>query len=433
MLILVLAANTSFADFPRLASFHAGDNFMPRQLTKRGHRLVFSNGIIALAVSSIVLVIITGARVDHLIPLYAIGVFTSFTLSQGGMAKHHWTKREPGWRVGLFINGTGAVLSLVVDVIIAITKFKPAGEVLGAWVIVLLVPVMVVVLVRLNRQYEAEAEELEHDAPTAAQAPVLANHEVIVLVDALDLASARAVQYARTLSPDSLRAVHFDLDPVITEDLVDAWWRLGFSKLPLEVHECPERRLEQSAAELVAEATADGRTEVTVLIPRRAYTRVWHRLLHDRSADALAEAVARLPHANVTIVPYHLGHRPGEGDEPEARAEANGAVPLGVVVDGATPSSAVHDRVRATVAGRVVALRVQPMASSPTLHVVIADGSGRFTAVFLGRRDIPGIRIGATISVTGMVGLRKGHLAMLNPSYEILVPAVSVASPKGQH
>src|SRR4051812_26085564 len=132
MLILVLAANTSFADFPRLASFHAGDNFMPRQLTKRGHRLVFSNGIIALAVSSIVLVIITGARVDHLIPLYAIGVFTSFTLSQGGMAKHHLTQREPGWRTGLFINGTGAVLSLVVDVIIAVTKFKPHGEWLGA-------------------------------------------------------------------------------------------------------------------------------------------------------------------------------------------------------------------------------------------------------------------------------------------------------------
>ncbi len=123
MLILVLAANTSFADFPRLASFHAGDNFMPRQLTKRGHRLVFSNGIIFLTVASIALLLVTGASVDALIPLYAIGVFTSFTLSQAGMAKHHIREREPRWKWGLFVNGMGAVLSLVVDIVIAITKF----------------------------------------------------------------------------------------------------------------------------------------------------------------------------------------------------------------------------------------------------------------------------------------------------------------------
>ena len=123
MLILVLAANTSFADFPRLASFHAEDNFMPRQLTKRGHRLVFSNGIIFLAVTSIVVLLVTGAEVDRLIPLYAIGVFTSFTLSQAGMAKHHLTHREPHWHYGLFVNGVGALLSALVCVIIAVTKF----------------------------------------------------------------------------------------------------------------------------------------------------------------------------------------------------------------------------------------------------------------------------------------------------------------------
>src|SRR3954454_6261378 len=111
MMILVLAANTSFADFPRLASFHAGDNFMPRQLTKRGHRLVFSNGIIFLAVTAIVLLVVTNARVDRLIPLYAIGVFTSFTLSQAGMAKHHITHKEPKWRWGLVINGLGSFVS----------------------------------------------------------------------------------------------------------------------------------------------------------------------------------------------------------------------------------------------------------------------------------------------------------------------------------
>src|SRR5437899_9841549 len=147
MLILVLAANNSFADFPRLASFHAGDNFMPRQLTKRGHRLVFSNGIIALAVASTVLVIVADAKVDNLIGLYAIGVFTSFTLSQAGMAKHHVTHKEEGWRMGLFINGTGAFLSGVVDIIIGIVKFSH-----GAWFVIVMVPVLVTLLVRLSHQ-----------------------------------------------------------------------------------------------------------------------------------------------------------------------------------------------------------------------------------------------------------------------------------------
>ena len=155
MLILVLAANTSFADFPRLASFHAGDNFMPKQLTKRGHRLVFSNGIIFLAGTAAVLIVATGAKVERLIPLYAIGVFASFTLSQAGMAKHHLTHKEPGWRKGIFVNGFGAFLSFVVLIIFIRFKFME-----GAWVIILLVPIMVALLVRLNQQYEAEEHQL---------------------------------------------------------------------------------------------------------------------------------------------------------------------------------------------------------------------------------------------------------------------------------
>jgi amino acid transporter len=309
LLILVLAANTSFADFPRLASFHAGDNFMPRQLTKRGHRLVFSNGIISLAAAAIVLVVITAAKVDRLIPLYAIGVFTSFTLSQAGMARHHIRLKEPGWKGGLFVNATGAVLSLIVDVIIAITKFKPPGAILGAWVIILLVPVMVYGLTRLNKQYEAEAEELEGDAKAAAEAPVLRRHVVLVLVDRLDRSTARAMQYARALAPDDLRAVHVAYDLDRAEELADEWRRLGLSRFPLELVDCPDRRITRAVLEVVAEAL-DGQTEVTVLVPRREYRRFWHRLLHDRTGDAIARAVSQLPHANVTFVPYHLGTNP---------------------------------------------------------------------------------------------------------------------------
>jgi amino acid transporter len=305
LLILVLAANTSFADFPRLASFHAGDNFMPKQLTKRGHRLVFSNGIISLAAAAAVLVVITGAKVDRLIPLYAIGVFTSFTLSQAGMAKHHITRKEPGWRKGLFVNATGAVLSLIVDIIIAITKFTH-----GAWVIILLVPIMVYGLVRLNRQYESEAHELERDAETACTQPILRRHVVLVFVARLDQSTARAIQYARALMPDEMRAVHIAVDRHAAELLADEWRRLGLSRVPLELVDCPDRRVARAALEVVAAETGDGQTEVSVLLPHRLYRRFWHRLLHDNTGDEIAGVVSQLPHANVTMVPYHLGSSP---------------------------------------------------------------------------------------------------------------------------
>jgi amino acid transporter len=301
MLILVLAANTGFADFPRLASFQAEDSFMPRQLTKRGHRLVFSNGIIALAVAAGVLVVILGADVTRLIPLYAIGVFTSFFLSQLGMARRHLRIKEPKWRTGLAINGVGAAVTGVVTIVIAAAKFVD-----GAWVIILLIPVFVWVVVRLNHQYEAEKAELQGDAEIAATAPILRRHTVLVLVDRIDRTAARAIQYARALTPDELRAVHIAVDEEHAGELADQWSHLALSRLPLEIRECPDRRINRSVLELVAEAAADGQTEVSVLIPRREYRSAWHRLLHDRTADAIAKALADVPHANVTFVPYHL-------------------------------------------------------------------------------------------------------------------------------
>jgi len=318
LLILVLAANTSFADFPRLASFHAGDNFMPKQLTQRGHRLVFSNGILFLALTSAVLVVFTGAKVDRLIPLYAVGVFTSFTLSQSGMAKHHITKKEPGWKRGLAINLIGAVLSGIVTVIVLVTKFTH-----GAFIIVILVPIMVYLLTRLNKQYENEARQLERDAAKAATAPIMRRHVVLVFVGRLDQSTARAIQYARALTPDDMRAVHIAVDRRFASDLAEEWQRLGLSRVPLELVDCPDRRVERSALEIVAAETADGATEVSVLLPHRVYRRFWHRLLHDRTADSIAEAMARVPHANVTMVPFAI--------------EDQAAVPV-PSDDGGTPS-----------------------------------------------------------------------------------------------
>jgi amino acid transporter len=425
MLILVLAANTSFADFPRLASFHAGDNFMPRQLTKRGHRLVFSNGIVFLAVTAIVLLIVTDAKVDRLIPLYAIGVFTSFTLSQAGMAKHHIREKEPGWRWGLFVNGTGAVLSLVVDIVIAVTKFKH-----GAWVIVVLVPIMVFFLVRLARQYRREDTALEHDVPKAVAAPVRKRLVVMVFVDRLDLAVARAMQFGRALRPDELRAVHFVIDHNHAEHLAEEWRSHGLANLSLELIDCPDRRLTRAAVEVVAHELSNEDAEVCVLLPERMYNGVWHRILHDQTAESLAREVSRLPHANVTTVPFHFE----EPSAPVPTVRGNGKMsgngkckvpttvvtaPNGVREDGTTPIGAVQWRQRVRVRGRVQALRVEALAGTPGLECTIVDDSGGVSLIFYGRRHIEGVEIGAVLTAEGMAIDHHGRLAIVNPVYEL--------------
>jgi amino acid transporter len=419
LLILILAANTSFADFPRLANFAAADHFMPRQLTKRGHRLVFSNGIIALAGASIVVIIATGGKVEHLIPLYAVGVFTSFTLSQSGMARYHIRHKEPGWRTGLFINGFGAFLTFVVVVIVAATKFKD-----GAWVILVLVPALVLVLLRLNRQYTEEATELLEDAARAAEAPILRRHVVLVFIDTIDLASARALQYARTLAPDEMRAVHFAVDMARAKALRDQWLDLGFSRITLEIVACPDRRIQRAGVEIVAEVLADGKTEVSVLLPRIQRERIWHKLLHDRTADALASEIGDLPHANVTFVPYHLGRRHvreiavSPADPPVAPQ-----LPVDRRDDGVTPISEARHRQQVTLAGTVHAIRIQPRGGIATMECRLRDSSGEIGVVFLGRRHIAGIEPDSIVTVTGAVGLRRGNLEIVNPYYTLAPPA----------
>jgi amino acid transporter len=427
MLILVMAANTGFADFPRLASFQAGDSFLPRQMTKRGHRLVYSNGIITLAVAAMVLVVATQAVVTRLIPLYAIGVFTGFTLSQAGMTRHHLRRREPGWRRGLVINGIGAGLSFVVTVIIAVTKFAD-----GAWVILIVLPVMVWLLLRLNRQYEREAEELEQDVPAAVAAPVLRRHVVLVFIDRLDMAAARAMQYGRTHQGAELRAVHFAVDDQVSAELAAEWQRLGLTRVPLEIVECSDRRLTKCAVTTVARELADGETEVTVLLPDRKYRGIWHRVLHDRTADSIEREVSQLPHANVTAVPFHLGsgHHLDTVVDRQAISAAVGAPAWRAGADDEThvrpppgtlvPIAEARWRDNVTVQGRVRSMRVAPQHDSPTLELVVEDGGASLALVFLGRRSLAGVGIGTRLEATGTVGLHKARLAVLNPRYRIL-------------
>jgi amino acid transporter len=437
MLILVLAANTGFAGFPRLASFQAGDSFLPRQLTKRGHRLVFSNGILALAGTAALLVVTTGAEVTKLIPLYAIGVFIGFTLSQAGMTTHHLRVRDRGWRQGVALNGIGACISGAVVLIVGVTRFA------DAWVMLVVMPVFVVLLLRLNHQYTYESELLETGVSAAATARVLRRHVVLVFVDRLDMAAARAVQYARTLTPDELRAVHFVIDEEKAEGLAGDWARLGLQRVPLELVDTPDRRLTRAAVECVVRELSDGETEVSVLLPDRKYRGIWHRVLHDKTADAILDEVSRLPHANVTSVPFHLdslareqiplaaivskrasrggearggGARgtapppPGIGDAGEARVE----------FPGSTPIIEATWRTRVTLAGRVRSVRVAPLHDAATLELVLVDNTASISVVFVGHRSLAGVGVGTRMAVEGTVGVHRNRLAILNPAYQLL-------------
>jgi amino acid transporter len=429
LLILYTGGNTSFNGFPFLASFVAGDRFLPRQLTRRGHRLTFSNGIIVLAIIAVALLVITRSNVTALVAVYAIGVFTGFTMAGAGMSKYHLTHRSPGWRRRLAINMGAAVLSGIVVGILVVAKF---GQ--GAWTVVVLFPVLTLVLIRLNRQYRMEAQQLEQGALEASEMPVLRRHVVLVFVDRLDLATARAIQYARSLDPDEVRAIHFLLDNRVAKLLKENWERLMIRRLPLEIRECRDRRLVRAALDLVASTLADGNTEVSVLLPRRVYSWGWSHLLHDRTADQLAATVGRLPHANATVVPFQLGkgriNRRRTEEEQRARREKwekwdkrrrRDLEPDDRMlhVEGAVPIGEVQWRQKARIAGRVTSVEVQPWQGAQVLSCTVADRTGSMTLVFT-RRDVPGVETGAQLLAEGTVGEYDGHLAMLNPLHEVL-------------
>ncbi|HWF15249.1 MAG TPA: amino acid permease [Acidimicrobiales bacterium] len=461
MLILYTGGNTSFNGFPYLANFVAGDRFLPRQLTRRGHRLAFSNGILVLTGVALALVLVYKAQVNGLVALYAIGVFTGFTMAGSGMVKHHLTARAGHWRRGVVINGFSAFLSVIVVLIFAVAKFKE-----GAWLIFVVGPLLYIGLIRLHREYTREDEMLETGVVEASEAPVLRRHVVVVLVDRLDMATARALQYARMLAPDDLRAVHFDIDTKAARELEAEWGRLGLARVPLDIIETPDRRLGRAAIELVADATLDGDTECTVLLPRRSYARFWERFLHDRTADKIAAVLGQVPHVSATIIPFAVGggrlgervrsygrlvqqrarqgqvgadgaetvdaegrtgiDRVGRRDGPRRQAAVLEAdATLAQRAGATTPIAAVVPRHRVRVAGRVKSVRVQPRAGSSNLECVLSDGTGGILLVFQGRPKIAGIDPGARLVAEGMVGSWSRRPAMLNPSFELVQGAPS--------
>ncbi|MEU0136445.1 APC family permease [Streptomyces sp. NPDC006296] len=297
-LVLYTGANTPFTGFPFLASFVAEDRFLPRVLTRRGHRLAFSNGIIALSVVSLALLLATGASVDRLVALYAIGVFSAFTMAGAGLTAYHLRRREPLRRVKITVNLLAAAVSAAVVLIFAVTKFTE-----GAWLVVVIFPLGVWALTRINREYRHEAAALAR-LPLGTDRPRARRHQVFVLVDTLDLTALKGLRYAHELRPDTVRAVHFAVDEAHARRLSAAWERTSATSVPLELVACPDRRLRQAMRDLAVRSTEDGETSLTVLVPRRMYTNVLGKVLHRGTGEKMARALGRLPHVAVTILPF---------------------------------------------------------------------------------------------------------------------------------
>jgi amino acid transporter len=467
MLILYTGGNTSFNGFPFLTSYVAGDSFLPRWLLKRGHRLVFSNAIILLTITSITLLVIKNADVNNLVPLYAIGVFTAFSMAGFGMAKYHTRHKTPGWRRRMIINFSAGVMTAIVVAIFAIVKFTE-----GAWVVVVLFAVLVPALIRMNREYAAEGEVLETISENQPPPPPhYSRRTIFVFVDSFDLATLAALRYARSQRPTTIRAVHFVIDNVRADKLREKWTRADRG-VTLDFIDVSDRRLTRAAAELVEREVADPGTYVTVVLPRRSYSALLGRLLHDRTADKIAAVVSRIPRSAATIIPYDVESRvrvlqerqaakvttvqdaarhsstagpeakpppDTEAPAPESGAKASGLLrrrapgePNGQssadaqsAAPGITPIGSLTKPGRATVEGRIRLVEIKPVERNSVLACEISDGTGELTAMFYGRSHIPGIVCSARVRFKGSVGIRPdGHRVMINPAYELLFPAV---------
>jgi amino acid transporter len=455
-LILYTGANTSFNGFPFLASYVAGDAFLPRWLLKRGHRLVFSNAIVVLTVVSVALIIVRGANVNSLVPMYAIGVFTAFCMAGFGMARYHKRRRQRGWRRRYVINTAAGVMTAIVVAIFAVVKFTE-----GAWIVVVLFPILVFALIRLNREYGMEAEVLATiSGRQPPPLPTYTRRTVFVFVDGFDLATLAGLRYARSLRPTSLRAVHFVIDSAQADQLRQQWTQADRG-VPLEFIDAPDRRLVRAAADLVSEEAATPGTHVTVVLPRRSYSPLLGRLLHDRTADKIAGAVSRIPRSAATIIPFDVSSRvellqqrqaagiaktldppgatgqatdgevagqPRPGKPKAARKDkdpgaAEGRYRRPVPSSGADPIGTLTRPGRATVEGRVRSMEIRPVERNSVLACEIADSTGELTALFYGRTRIPGVICGSRVRFRGTVGIREDHPVMVNPTYELLGPA----------
>jgi len=299
-LILFLAANTSYADFPRLSSLLAKDRYLPRQLASVGDRLVFSNGILGLGISAVLLIILFQGKTHRLIPLYAVGVFLSFTLSQSGMVLHHIKTKEVGWFRSLSFNLVGAITTFVILVVIATTKFF-----LGAWMVVIFVPILVFLFLRIHAHYIAVGKELSllGKSPPSRLEPI--KHTVIVPISGIHWGVIDALRYALSISTD-VRACYVEIDPQTTER-VQSEWKKWAHEVPFVVLRSPYRSVIAPLLEYLddVEETTHG-DMITVIIPEFVTSKWRYQILHNQTAFMIRAALLFRPKKVVTSVRYHL-------------------------------------------------------------------------------------------------------------------------------
>lgn len=307
--ILTLAANTAFADFPRLSSIIARDGFLPRQFANRGDRLVFSNGVVFLAVAAALLLVAFGGITNALIPLYAVGVFTSFTLSQSGMVVRQRRLREPGWKRRMVINAVGASATGVVLIIVAVSKFT-----VGAWLPIVVVPMIIALFLGIRRHYDRVARVLTVEPADVRMVSV--NHTVVVLVGRIHKGVIQALSYARSLRPQHLLAVYVSYDDEDREAIEEQWEQFHFD-VDLEIVASPYRDLVEPIERFLDELDArwDNDT-ITVVIPEFVVGRWYEHVLHNQSALILKGKLLFRKGVVVTSVPYHV-----DADEFDANAD----------------------------------------------------------------------------------------------------------------
>ena len=315
--ILILAANTAFNAFPSLSSILARDGYLPRQLYNRGDRLVFSNGVLFLAAAAGLLIIVFGGITTALIPLYAVGVFTGFTLSQSGMVRHHLRVKERGWRRNTAVNALGALATFAVLAVVVVSKFT-----IGAWIPAVVIPVIVFLLVGIRRHYQRVAALLH--VPEGYR-PLPHTHTVVVLVGTIHQGVLAALTYASSLAPDRLIALSVVTSPEESEAIADQWQRHHLEDIELERRYSPYRELSQPVLKYLDELDAAYENDIiTVVVPEFVLGRWWEQFLHNQSALMLKGRLLFRRNTVVTSVPFHLTGTPAESQASSGFNEPNG-------------------------------------------------------------------------------------------------------------
>jgi hypothetical protein len=337
------------------------------------------------------------------------------------------------WRAKVFINGLAGSISLLVVIIFSVVKFTQ-----GAWLVLITAPILVMAFLRLRRQYTREQNALEVKQHQE-RATSIARHDVTVLVDNVDIATVGAIRYARSLRPRNLSAVHFVIDDRRAEEIQKAWAASdALDDVTLELIDCPDRRLANAALDYSIRMTEKQDVELTLLLPRRAYSGFLGRLLHDQTAEEIAAPISQLPRVVATIVPFDVeriasgktSFVPAAPAAPAAPVVAPRTIqkvapvdiePVSHYAENVTPIGKIEWRKRAQVQGRVTSIKTAPRGSAPVLEVEIWDETGGVSLQFLGRREIAGLEVGSRLRAEGMVGEEEGSMVILNPSYELLV------------